>query len=73
MAERERWEGRIRAAETGGEATIAVAVAVAMGGDAKLARDRYKALHAAIAGDRKSAEAGSLRGSGMDSLPRDYC
>ncbi len=71
IAERERWEGRIRAAENGWEATIAVAIA--MGGNAKLAWDRYKALRAAIAGDRDrggregfcAAEAGTLRGSGQ--------
>ena len=43
MVERERWEGRFRAAKNRWEATIAVAIA--MGGNAKLAGDRYKALH----------------------------
>jgi hypothetical protein len=50
MAERERWEGRIRAVENGEEAGIAIANAV--GGDAKLAPDRYKVMCTAIAGDR---------------------
>ncbi len=69
MVERERWEGRIGAAENGGGA-----------GDAKWVQDRYKALHAAIAGDRETgegrvrgAEAGTSRGSGTDSLLRDCC
>ncbi len=51
MVERERWEGRIRAVEKRGEAPIAVAIP--MGGDTKLAWDRYKALHAAITGNRE--------------------
>ncbi len=41
MTERERWEGRFRAVENRWEA--AIKVAVAMGGNTKLARDRYKA------------------------------
>ncbi len=79
MAERERWEGRFRAAESGWEA--AIAVAVALGGNAKLVQDRYKALRrAVISGDRErgegrvcAKEAGTSRGSGTDSLPRDHC
>ncbi len=54
MAERERWEGRIRAVENGGEAAIAIAVAV--GSDAKLVQDRYKALRTVIVRDRERGE-----------------
>jgi hypothetical protein len=79
MAERERWEGRFRAAKNGWEAVITIAAAV--GSNAKLAQDRYKALcKAMIAQDRErgegrvcAAEAGTLRGSRMYSLPRDHC
>ena len=58
-----------------GEAAIAIAVAVV--GNAKLTQDRYEALHTTIVGDRErgegrvlAAEAGTLRGSGTDLLPR---
>ena len=79
MVERERWEHRFGAAENGWEATIAMAVA--MGGNAKLARNSYKTLHrAVITGDRErgeqwvcATEAGTLRGSRTDLLPRDHC
>jgi hypothetical protein len=71
-------ELRSRAAENRWEAAIAVAVTV--GGDTKLARDRYKALHAMITGYRErgegracAMEAGTSRGSGTDLLPRDHC
>jgi hypothetical protein len=58
MTERERWEGRIRAAENRWEAAIAVAITVA--GNAKLVQNRYKALCTAIAGDRERGEKGYM-------------
>jgi hypothetical protein len=51
MAKRERWEGRIRTVENRGEAAIAVAVAVR--GNAMLAWDRYEAVITVIVGDRE--------------------
>ncbi len=60
MAERERWEGRIRAAENRWEATITITVTV--GGNAKLARIRYKALCTTIMGDGERGEGGVHRG-----------
>ncbi len=54
MVERERWEGRIRAVEKGVRPQLPPPLPG--GGNTKLVRDRYEALHAAIAGDGERGE-----------------
>jgi hypothetical protein len=73
MAERERWDGRIRAAENRGEAAIAIAIAAGGLGQVQGPARGNSRGQGEGAGKGTPAEAETSRESRTDLLVRDHC